>query len=306
MNKKQGFGVSHAKLILIGEHSVVYGYPGISIPFLPLKAKVKVTISDEDSLSSTLFKGALNVVPQELLFMKFLVDELRTSLHFGPVHIEIENQIPNSAGMGSSAAISGAIVQALYDVANTTLTPALRFEKTQLAEKLVHGSASGIDALTTASNHAWYFIKGKEPEPLTISIPAYLVVANTGVKGSTKEAVGKVAKLYAQNLAQAHLESLGLMAILVRESIEKGSVEEIAKYMNQAHYHLQELEVSHPKLNSMVDAAIRFGALGAKLTGGGLGGSMIALFDNRSLAEKLIKHFQTNFTQEVWLMNLKA
>ena len=306
MNKKVGFGVSHAKLILIGEHAVVYGYPGISVPFLPLKTKVKVNLSDEDSLSSTLYKGPMSSLPQELLFIKFIVEELRTSLHYGPVHIEIDNQIPNSAGMGSSAAISGAIVQALYDLSNTTLTTTLRFEKTQLAEKLVHGSASGIDALTTASNHAWYFIKGKEPEPLKITIPAYLVVANTGVKGSTKEAVSKVAKLYAQNFAQAHLESLGLMAILVKESIEKASVEEIAKYMNQAHYHLQELGVSHPKLDAMVETATRFGALGAKLTGGGLGGSMIAIFDNRSLAEKLMKYFQANMTQEVWLMNLKS
>ncbi|MBM3909608.1 MAG: mevalonate kinase [Firmicutes bacterium] len=306
MNKKQGFGVSHAKIILIGEHSVVYGYPGISLPFLVLKAKVNVRLSDEDTLISTLYKGPMNGLPQELLFIKYLVDELRTALHYGPVELGIENQIPNSAGMGSSAAISGAIVEALYDLSNTPLSSTLRFEKTQLAEKLVHGSASGIDALTTANNNAWYFIKGKEPESLKINLPAYLVVANTGVKGSTKEAVGKVAKLYSQNLAQAHLESLGLMAILVKEAIEKGGVEEIAKYMNQAHYHLQELEVSHPKLDSMVETANRLGALGAKLTGGGLGGSMIALFDNQSLAEKLVKHFQTNMTKEVWMMNLKA
>lgn len=304
--KKQGFGVSHAKVILIGEHAVVYGHPGIALPFLPLETKVQVMLNDEDYLSSSLFKGSMANIPQELFFIKFMVDELRPSLGYGPIMVEIENQIPNSAGMGSSAAISGALVQALYDLSETSLTPILRFEKTQLAEKLVHGSASGIDALTTTSDHAWYFIKGKEPEKLTMQLPGYLVVANTGVKGSTKEAVAKVAKLFTQNLAQGHLESLGLMAILVKEAIEKSSLEEIAKYMNQTHFHLQELGVSHPKLDVMVEDALKLGALGAKLTGGGLGGSMIALVDDPQTAERIMHHFKKNHTQEVWLMDLSS
>jgi mevalonate kinase len=304
--KKQGFGVSHAKIILIGEHAVVYGYPGIALPFLPLETKVHVTLNDEDALSSSLFQGSMANLPQELLFIKFMVDELRPSLGYGPVMVEIENHIPNSAGMGSSAAISGALVQALYDLSETSLTPTLRFEKTQLAEKLVHGSASGIDALTTTSDHAWYFIKGKDPEKLTIQLPGYLVVANTGVKGSTKEAVAKVATLFTQNLAQGHLESLGLMAILVKEAVEKSNLEEIAKYMNQTHFHLQELGVSHPQLDAMVEEALHLGALGAKLTGGGLGGSMIALADSQFVAEKIIQHFKKKHTQEVWMMDLQS
>lgn len=304
--KTNGLGVSHAKIILIGEHAVVYGHPGIALPFLPLETRIRVSLNDEDFLSSSLFKGSMTHLPQELLFIKFMVDELRTSMHYGPVLVEIENHIPNSAGMGSSAAISGALVEALYDLSETPLTPKLRFEKTQLAEKLVHGSASGIDALTTTSDNAWYFIKGKEPEPLNINLPGYLVVANTGIKGSTKEAVEKVAKLFTQNLAQGHLESLGLMSILVKEAIEKSSIEEIAKYMNQAHFHLQELGVSHTKLDAMVEEALQLGALGAKLTGGGLGGSMIALVESQFIAQKIIQQFKKNHTQEVWMMDLQS
>lgn len=303
--KSTGLGLSHAKIILIGEHAVVYGHPGIALPFLPLQTRVRVSLNDEDFLSSTLFKGPMNNIPGELLFIKFLVDELRTSLHYGPVNVVIENHIPNSAGLGSSAAISGAIVQALYDLSELELSPQLRFEKTQLAEKLVHGAASGIDALTTTGDHAWYFIKGKEPEKIQIHLPGYLILANTGIKGSTKEAVGKVAKLFTQNLAQGHLESIGLMGILVKEAIEKSSIEEVAKYINQTHFHLQELGVSHPQIDAMVEEAIRLGALGAKLTGGGLGGSMIALTDSQEIAQRILEHFKQHFTKEVWMMDLR-
>jgi mevalonate kinase len=304
--KKQGRGQAHAKLILIGEHAVVYGHPGIALPFFPLKVDVQVTASQEDFLISSLYQGPISSLPTELIFIGFLLDHLKTTLKLGPLEVVITNTIPSSAGMGSSAAISGAIVEALYDIANVPLDAKLRFEHTQLTEKLVHGSASGIDALTTASTNGWYFIKGKDPEPIVITLPAYLVVAHSGIKGSTKEAVGKVAKLFTQNLAQGHLESIGLMSLLMKEAIEKKEIDDVARLMNQTQFHLQELGVSHPAIDAMVSDAIQLGALGAKLTGGGLGGSMIALVDDRNLAERIILHFKRHHTKEVWLMDLRS
>lgn len=300
--KLKGHGTAHAKVILIGEHAVVYGHPGISMPFLPLKVHVTVVPSSEDFLISTLYQGEMSQLPSSLLFISFLVDHLRQQFKFGPIEMSIENHIPSSAGMGSSAAISGAIVEAIFDFASAPITPALRFEKTQLAEKLVHGSASGIDAWTTANQHAWYFIKGKEPEPIQLSIPGYFIVANTGIKGSTKEAVGIVAKKYTQNLAQGHLESIGLMSLLMKEAIEKKELDDMARLMNQAHYHLQELDVSHPRLDQMVEKALKLGAIGAKLTGGGLGGSMIALVETKAIANQIMDEFKKTLTKEVWLM----
>jgi len=302
--KQQGRGQAHAKLILIGEHAVVYGQPGIALPFLPLKVNIDVITSEEDVLTSALYQGPMESIPADLLFISFLVNHLRSILKLGPLEMVITNTIPSSAGMGSSAAISGAIVEALYDFADVTLDAKLRFEHTQLAEKLVHGSASGIDALATASTNGWYFVKGKDSEPLNVRLPAWLVVANSGVKGSTKEAVGKVAKLFTQNLAQGHLESIGLMSLLMKEAIEKKEIDDVARLLNQTQFHLQELGVSHPIIDAMVNDAIRLGALGAKLTGGGLGGSMIALVNNRQIAEQIIHHFQQHYTKEVWLMDL--
>jgi len=304
--KKHGRGQAHAKIILIGEHAVVYGHPGIALPFLPLKIDIHVTPSKEDFLISSLYQGPMASLPTDLFFIGFLVDHLRTILKLDPLEMVITNTIPSSAGMGSSAAISGAIVEALYHLADVPLDAKLRFEHTQLAEKLVHGSASGIDALTTASTNGWYFIKGKDPEPMMITLPAFLVVAHSGIKGSTKEAVGKVAKLFTQNLAQGHLESIGLMSLLMKEAIEKKEIDDVARLMNQTQFHLQELGVSHLAIDAMVRDAIAIGALGAKLTGGGLGGSMIALVDDRQIAERIIRHFQQHHTKEVWLMDLRS
>jgi mevalonate kinase len=302
--KKNGHGQAHAKIILIGEHAVVYGHPGISLPFLPLKVEVQVTSSQEDYLTSTLYQGPMATLPSELLFISFLVDHLKSELNLGPLEMVITNTIPSSAGMGSSAAISGAIVEAIYDFAELPLDSKLRFEHTQLAEKLVHGSASGIDALTTASTNGWYFIKDKEPEPIKVVLPAFLVVAHTGIKGSTKEAVGKVAKLFTQNLAQGHLESIGLMSLLMKEAIEKKEIDDVARLMNQTQFHLQELGVSHPTIDEMVTEALQLGALGAKLTGGGLGGSLIVLVDNHDIAQRIMHHYHHHHGKEVWLMDL--
>jgi mevalonate kinase len=303
--KSKGIGHAHGKVILIGEHAVVYGHPGIALPFKNGKVSVTITASDQDELSTHFYQGLLANVPQPLMFIWLLIEELRKSLLFGPVLIHLDFQLPTSAGLGSSAAINSAIVQAIYDFVEVALTAEIRFEKTQFAEKIVHGASSGIDALTTSHDHAWYFIKNKPPTPLPIHLPGWLLIANTGIKGSTKEAVAKVAKLFTQNLAQGHLESIGLMSLLMKEAIEKSELDDMARLMNQAHYHLQELGVSHPMLDQWVSMALAQGALGAKLTGGGLGGSIIALFDQPLLAEQALKYFSTHLTKESWLMPLQ-
>lgn len=304
--KTIGFGTAHAKIILIGEHAVVYGHPGIAIPFLPLKVSVKVEPHQEDVLVSSFYQGSMQTIPAELIFISFLVDELRKKLSIPFIQVTIDNHIPTSAGMGSSAAISGAIVEAIYDLADQPLSQDIRFEHTQSAEKLVHGSASGIDALTTASQHAWYFVKGKPPEALTISLPAWLIVASSGIKGRTKEAVSQVANLFLKNQAQGHLESIGLMSLLMKEAIEKKEIDDVARLLNQTHFHLQELGVSHPTMDAWIEKALNLGALAGKMTGGGLGGSLIILTDQLTMAHTIKTYFQEHLTTDVWIMDLNV
>jgi mevalonate kinase len=303
--KTKGQGIAHAKIILIGEHAVVYGHPGIAIPFKPLTVRCTVTASAEDSLDAPFFKGLLYSIPESLGFLLVLIEDLKQTLNLPSLHLFIENTIPESAGLGSSAAISNAIVRAVYDFADIALSEKVLFEKTQLAEKVMHGSPSGIDALVTASEHPYYFIKGQEPTLLPISLPGFLIVANSMVKGLTKLAVKNIASLYLKNMAQGHLESIGLMSLLTKEAIEKKEIDDVARLMNQAHYHLQELTVSEPTVDKMVELALRQGALGAKLTGGGLGGCMIALCDNEAIADKVMLALKPIAHDHVWKMALQ-
>jgi mevalonate kinase len=302
--KTQGQGSAHAKIILIGEHAVVYGHPGIAIPFKPLLVTCTATSSAEDSLDAPFFKGPLYSIPESLGFILVLVEDLKQTLSLSSLHLFIENTIPESAGLGSSAAISNAIVRAIYDLADQPLSEKVLFEKTQIAEKVMHGSPSGIDALVTASETPYYFVKGQDPTILPISLPGFLVVANSKVKGLTKLAVKNIASLYLKNMAQGHLESIGLMSLLTKEAIEKKEIDDVARLMNQAHYHLQELMVSESTVDKMVDLALREGAIGAKLTGGGLGGCMIALCDNEAIANKVMEALRPIAQDHVWKMGL--
>jgi mevalonate kinase len=304
MSFHQGVGRAHAKIILIGEHAVVYGHPGIALPFLPLGVVATITQASDDQFISDFYQGLLSQVPANLLFLQTLVQTLRTTLDLSPISIKIDNQIPPAGGMGSSAAISSAIVAACYDFAKQPLDDQQRFNLTQLAEKIVHGSASGIDALTTSHDQAWYFIKNKPPVILDLKVPGFLIVANSGIRGQTKDAVSQVAQLFTKNLAQAHLESIGLMGLLMKEAIERKEIDDMARLMNQAQFHLHALGVSHPVLDRMVDEALSLGALGAKLTGGGMGGCMIALTDELTVAQRIQQVFSKTYSPDVWMMDL--
>jgi mevalonate kinase len=302
--KHQGFGSAHAKLILIGEHAVVYGYPGIAMPIMSLQVHASVTVSKQSTIRLSSFQGRLEQLPEPLTFIGALYSRLQILLSLPPLDILVTSSIPESAGMGSSAAIAHALVCAMYDIVEQPLSQDEQLAHTQFSENVVHGSSSGIDALTTMHEHAWYFVKGKPPTNIAIKMHAYIVIAHSNIQGSTKAAVSKVAQLYKQNLAQPHLESIGLLVKLAQEAIEKSDIDDLARLLNQSHFHLQELGVSHPQVDHMVNTARAYGALAAKISGGGLGGCMLALFDHKNKADELQMVLQKQGYQQNWIMDL--
>ena len=300
---KQGIGTSHAKVILIGEHSVVYQQPAIAIPFKTCSCHVSILQSHTSTLRSELFEGQLSDVPSILNPIKHLIESLKTHLHSGDVTIDVTSNIPYSAGLGSSAALASAITQAFYDYAKLPLDDQTRFDWIQQSEKQAHGNPSGVDALTTSFDSAWWFIKGHQPTPITLSLPAHLIIAKSHESGSTKEAVLKV-KGVIEREGDASIQALGMLAYQCLDAIHQHDIESLGHCMNQAHDHLSALGVSTPTLDKLVQVARSCGALGAKLTGGGLGGCIIALSRNQHDCDMIVSALKQH-TPDVWSHNLQ-
>jgi mevalonate kinase len=276
------------KVILFGEHAVVYGQPAIAVPVTEVAAKAIIT-PDPAAPSGRIHITA----PQINLDANFtdLPDEnpiaaaIRStknalSISQPPAFkLRVTSTIPVASGLGSGAAVSVAIIRAVSAFLGHPLpdeqVSALAFE----VEKLHHGTPSGIDNTVITYNKAVYYIKGKPIETIRITTPFSLTIADTGISAPTKETVADVRRLRKSDPEPYNkiFESIGKLAIAARAALGQGNNEALGPLMNENHELLQKLDVSSPDLDKLVHAAREADALGAKLSGGGRGGNMIVL-----------------------------
>jgi mevalonate kinase len=274
-----------AKVILVGEHAVVYGQPAIAVPVSSLRAVATVHASDSSADGFCIAAAdegmtlTLESHPDHPLVVTARL-VLRT-LQVSPpdVTVTIRSQIPVASGMGSGAAVSAALARAIcgassHSLDNETLNSII-FE----VEKIHHGVPSGIDNTVIVYEKPIYFVRGQPTGGLTIGRPLSLLIAYTGLAASTRLAVGDVRKLYEAEPGriQTILETVGRLVVAAKRAIELGDIEQLGSLMGQNHHLLQQLTVSCTELDNLVSAAMNAGALGAKLSGGGRGGNMIAL-----------------------------
>jgi len=301
---KSSAGEAHGKLILIGEHAVVYHEPAIALPFFPVSVIVRVEASEENSLNSALYQGPLEHTPEHLKHISQLIINLQKEFDLPNLRVYIESSIPVSAGMGSSAAIASALVQAIYAGVDAPLSLSERIFWTQRAERIAHGNPSGIDAYTTSFDSAWWFIKDQALQAFDIQLDAVLIVANSEIQGSTKEAVTRVAqRLSSDPSSMSHIKALGQLTHQARLALDKHEADALGALLTQAHRRLQQLNVSHPQLDAMVETALQAGALGAKMTGGGLGGCIIALAHSQDDAQHIVSALKKH-TFSIWTHSL--
>jgi mevalonate kinase len=195
------------------------------------------------------------------------------------VEIKITSTIPVASGLGSGAAVSVALICALSSHLSHPMTNeqvnALAYE----IEKIHHGTPSGIDNTVITYAKPVYFVKGQPIEIFRVGKPFTVVIGDTGISAPTKEAVGDVCVLWEADKARWEkvFDKIGEIAKKAKEKIENGESEELGELMNQNHALLQEMTVSSQELDQFVEAARKAGAWGAKLSGGGRGGNMIAL-----------------------------
>lgn len=273
------------KIILFGEHAVVYGQPALAIPVTQVHADVDVTESSRPGIwidaPDVDLHAELNTLPSDHPIASVIHNFLflwRVS-PFPNLEIKISSTIPVASGLGSGASVTVALTRALAANFNYSITDEQVNTFAYEIEKIHHGTPSGIDNTVITYAKPVYFIKGNSIETFSVGESFTLVIGDTGIRALTKESVGDVRKLWEadQSRWDSVFDEVGKIAWEARAVIERGRVNKLGELMNQNHALLQRMTVSSPELDQLVTAARSAGALGAKMSGGGRGGNMIAL-----------------------------
>lgn len=320
------FASAPGKLILCGEHAVVYGRPAIALPLAGVRARAEVVNAPRGT--GVLFDAPdigrawlLASAPDNPL--SELVAGLLARLAPGrepDLRITVASDVPIASGMGSGAAIATAIVRALAAFFGAALTADEVSALVYGSERRFHGTPSGIDNTVVAFERAVWYQRttddgrsttdqedegsrsaervGDEPrslaggrpssviEPVAIAAPFTLLVGDTGVRSATRLPVGDVRRRREADPARydALFDNVAAVVVGVRAALAQGDIAALGGLLDRNHELLREIGVSSPALEQLVGAAREAGARGAKLSGAGWGGVMIALVDDAGRA----------------------
>lgn len=299
-----------AKVILFGEHFVVYGEPAIVLA-IDKRAYAKVQLRRDEKLQMSSKNLKLTACYENDVLKIRNGNEKEAKFKFKPVKvavdkvfekygqyvgldIEIESNVPVAAGLGSSAAVAASVTAAVGALLDVKMSKEDVFRITYEAEKVVHGTPSGIDPAISTFGGALLFQKDTGFRSLDVKMEIPLVVGDTGVIRTTRFQVEKVRNLkkrYPQLVKPIFLAAREIVLRAV-EALKENDLETLGELMNINHALLYGLGVSDESLEWLINAARKAGALGAKLTGAGGGGCMIALARNQEL-EKVLEAIQS-------------
>ena len=274
------------KVILFGEHAVVYGRPAIAVPVAELRAWATVADAPPGA-GCTVLAADLNrrlsladAPPDDplALIVRLTLGELGIVAE-PDWTITLRSDIPIAGGLGSGAAVSTAIVRALVEHAGQPLVPDVVSGLVYETERLHHGMPSGVDNTVVAYEQPVYFVRGQPLQPLRVGADFWLAIADSGVASPTRVVVGDVRRAWQAEPARydALFDAMGGIAEAARKAIETGAVAELGPLMDENQRLLAAINVSSPLLDELCQAARQAGAGGAKLSGAGRGGNLIAL-----------------------------
>lgn len=276
------------KIILFGEHAVVYGQPAIAVPVTQVSAKAIVTPKITWSPGNVRIlapdvglETSLPDLPPEHPIgaaIQGVIDTLGVD-HIPACTIKVTSTIPVASGLGSGAAVSVAIIRSLAGFLGHPLPDEQVSALAYKVEKIHHGTPSGIDNTVVTYARPVYFVKGQSLETFEVAEPFRIIIGDTGISTPTKESVRDVRHAWQADpqIYERLFAAAGSIAKTARQAIESGHPEWLGPLMDENHELLKEMGVSSPELDRLVNVAKDAGALGAKLSGGGRGGNMIAL-----------------------------
>ncbi|WP_437321877.1 mevalonate kinase [Sorangium sp. So ce385] len=276
----EALGQASGKVILLGEHAVVYGAPALAAG-IERGARARATRAPEGARASALRLGDREhgASPAEGDVAQAFAALLEALPGAGPVRVEAESDLPPGGGLGSSAALGVAIARAVAALTPGAFTAAAEVAAAAAWERVFHGNPSGIDTAAAARGGCFRFTRAHGATPLAPRDDLWLCVGSTGVPSSTRSMVELVAKLFERKPTLAETSIAGIAALVENAAlaIEAGDAIALGRLMDLNQMLLAGMFVSTEAIEALCKLAREAGALGAKLTGAGGGGSVIAL-----------------------------
>ena len=289
---------SHGKVILIGEHSVVYGKNAFAIPIkaLNIKTSIEQTSYANTQMITNNYQGDFLEAPTAYNGLKYIYQTLTSSLDPTPsLQITYEGEIPIERGLGSSAVVALGTTKALNDFFHLDLTEKQIMKIANHAEMINHGKASGLDTATVNSNYLVSFNKSDGPTALKAHLGASLLIMDSGQLGNTKQAVKLVQQQYKTTSdGKERIDQLGTLADEFKSAWLTKDTAKIGEIFKQAQIILSSFKLSTAKIDRIIKLANENGSLGSKISGGGLGGIVIALCPSRDIAQLIVNKVKNN------------
>ncbi len=261
------------KIILAGEHAVVYGRPAIAVPVWQATAQAEVidlpagsgcrVLAPQIDLEAPLS----DLPPDDAIALVTRLALQRLALPRPPDwEIRLHSSIPIASGLGSGAAISAALVRAIFSHAGRAIEPAEVSQVVFESERLYHGTPSGIDNTVIAYGEPIWFVKGQPPDHFQPGGPFTIAIADSGIRAPTKETVGDVRAAWTADphTYEAIFDAIARVVSAARQALETGEPAQLGALFNQNQTLLARLGVSSPALEGLIDAANAAGALGGQ------------------------------------------
>lgn len=275
------------KVILCGEHAVVYGQPALALPLPNLRAEASLSeVPGPLRLEAPDLNLSLEVRPEDEAAHPLVTTVLSALGHFEqPLPggtLTVSSQIPIGKGLGSGTAITSAIYRCLAAYAGSPVDAAEEQAFIHQIETLYHGRPSGIDGAVIGAERAIRFERQARPLPLELPTGWSLLIGDSGETTPTHEMVGRLRERHdaAPHRYDLLFTAIGELSRQAEIALKTSSFRTLGRLLNRNHSLLQEMGISTPRLDELVQIALAAGALGAKLSGGGGGGVLIALSED--------------------------